>query len=190
MEGVYPVIINGGVCGKLKVEKAGGYTRFIADCPMHSEVIRLSVYGDGKEGYLGVPLPKDGRLCLDKKFSPAAMRDFPQTIDHCALAGEKPEPEPEPESCTDVEKECTEIPEAECKVEHEDADEDKGEDIDDDDEEGPFWYATTDGALVSRSGEQEMVALPRDDERVPHNIPGQPRIIEGKEYLVYITKEI
>lgn len=164
MEGIYPVIIGGKVCGKLRVEKEGGYTLFRAECPMTGEVIRLSVYGDGKEGYLGVPLPRDGMLRLEKKLSPAAMRDFPGEIDHCGLAGEK------------AEEDVPEEPEA------------GGEE--DGDEGGPLWYATTDGALVSRSEGMEMVALPPEDSRVPRDIPGQPRTIEGKEYLVYITKEM
>ena len=161
MEGSYPVIIKGAVCGTLKIEKAGGYTRFICDCPHEGEVIRLSVYGEGREGYLGVPLPVDGRLKLDKKLSPAAMAAFPQSLDHCGIAGE--------ECCG---KEA--LPEEEECVVEEDG--------------GSLWVATADGALVSREGERELVALPPEDARVPRNIPGQPRTIEGKEYLVYITK--
>lgn len=179
MEGVYPIIINGGVCGKLRVEKAGGYTRFTAECPPQGGVIRLSVYGGGKEGYLGVPMPVEGALRLEKKLSGAAMRDFPTEIDHCGLAGERPEKnEPEPEKTEEAKEEaCT----------PEELSENAGEC--EEDCEGPFWYATTDGALVSRDSGVEMVALPTGDERVPDNIPGRRRIIEGKEYLVYITKE-
>ena len=81
MEGTYPVIINGAVCGMLKVKKEGAYTRFVAECPMRDEVIRLSVYGCGVEGYLGVPLPSGGKLRLEKRFSPAALRGFPREID-------------------------------------------------------------------------------------------------------------
>ncbi len=172
MEGIYPVIINGSVCGKLRVEKSGAYMRFVAECPMQSEVIRLSVYGGGEEGYLGVPLPEEGMLKLDKKLSPAAMKSFPKSIDHCALAGEKPE-EPRQEE-----------PKAESHEEK--AEETAGESA----EDNTFWYASSDGALVSRNGEREMVALPTGDARLPRDIPGQPRIIEGKEYLVYITKEM
>jgi len=176
MEGVYPVIINGSVCGKLRVEKQGGYMRFVAECPMQSEVIRLSVYGEGDEGYLGVPVPAGDVLRLEKKLSPAAMRSFPKRIDHCALSGEKPDME-EPKQ--ETEQPCEEdAPAPETEVDYTE------------DEDGPFWYAATDGALISRDGEREMVALPVDDERVPGDIPGQPRIIEGKEYLVYITKEM
>lgn len=172
MEGIYPVIIKGQKCGSLTVSKEGAYTRFTVECRQQGEVIRLSVYGEGKEGYLGVPLPKEGALFLDKRLSPAAMKAFPGHIERCSLAGEKVDkalsekeenkPENLPQACTEQDAE----------------------------EKSTFWYATTDGALVSRDGEREMVALPPDDERVPRNFPGQPRIIEGKEYLVYITKEM
>ena len=146
--------------------------RFIAECPMQSEVIRLSVYGGGEEGYLGVPLPEGGVLKLDKKLSPFAMKSFPKSIDHCALAGEKPEDTQPEETVEEAHEEKAE----EAAVETA--------------EDNTFWYASSDGALVSRSGEREMVALPTGDARLPRDIPGQPRIIEGKEYLVYITKEM
>jgi len=146
----------------------------VADCVSFGGVIRISVYGGGMEGYLGVPMPVNGRLHLDKRMSPAAMSAFPKEIERCSLAGEKPEPAPEPEKEEDCITESADdcIPEPEEK------------------EETTCWYATTDGALVSREGERELVALPPEDERVPRDIPGQPRIIEGKEYLVYITKEM
>ena len=165
MVGTYPIIIKGENCGELRIVKEGAYTRFVADCENFGELIRLSVYGDGVEGYLGVPMPINGRLYLDKRLSPNAMRGFPQRIERCTLAGEKPETK-------EAEIEATPEPIAEEQ------------------EELTCWYATTDGALVSRSGEQEMVALPPEDERIPSDIPGQPRIIDGKEYLVYITKEM
>lgn len=176
MLGTYPIIIKGDKCGELKVSKEGAYTRFVADCVCFGGVIRLSVYGGGVEGYLGVPMPIDGRLRLDKRFSPAAMRSFPASIERCSVAGEKPEPpeveKPGEESCPEEEK-PEECPEDEAPKE----------------DDPTYWYATTDGALVSRDGERELVALPPEDERVPADIPGQPRIIEGREYLVYITKE-
>lgn len=175
MLGNYPIIIKGETCGSLSVTKEGAYTRFVADCTSFGGVIRLSVYGGGVEGYLGVPMPRDGRLRLDKRLSPAAMKSFPREIEHCSLAGEKPAAvpkAPEPEFVPEPEPEKHE--EAPCREPEDSA---------------TLWYATADGALVSREGEREMVALPPEDGRVPKDIPGQPRIIEGKEYLVYITKE-
>lgn len=180
MEGTYPIIIKGENCGELRVSKEGAYTRFVADCVSFGGVIRLSVYGGGAEGYLGVPMPVNGRLRLDKRLSPVSMKAFPRVIERCSLAGEKPE------LGTVEEEECVPEPEKEepCSAE-------VNEEAPTGDESGETtcWYATTDGALVSRDGEREMVALLPEDERVPRDIPGQPRIIDGKEYLVYITKE-
>ncbi|MBQ8264077.1 MAG: hypothetical protein IJY96_04780 [Oscillospiraceae bacterium] len=186
MEGIYPVIIGGAVCGKLRVEKSGGYTVFAAECPMQEGVIRLSVYGDGREGYLGVPMPRDGRLCIEKKLSPSALKAFPSEIDHCGIAGEKPEPECQPQQEEKAAEPCA----AESADGSRCEEGEKAEQECSADEDGPFWYAAADGALVSRSEGLEMVALPPEDERVPKDIPGAPRIIEGKEYLVYITKEM
>ncbi len=175
MEGTYPIIIRGENCGELCVTREGAYTRFLASCPLRAEVIRLCVYGEGKEGYLGVPLPKGEKLILDKRFSPASMKLFPDKIEGCTLAGEAvlnkeaEKREEEPKS------EATESEECEKNEEE---------------EKPTLWYATTDGALVSRDGELEMVALPPEDERVPKDFPGQARVIEGKEYLVYITREM
>ena len=175
MEGTYPIIIHGEKCGELSVTKEGSYTRFHAKCPLRAEVIRLCVYGEGKEGYLGVPLPGGDMLILDKRLSPSSMKLFPGKIEGCTLAGESPVKTPaemlQESSAAEVE-ESEEL--AEVAKE----------------EKPTLWYATTDGALVSKDGEVEMVALPPEDERVPKDFPGQPRVIEGKEYLVYITKEM
>lgn len=181
MLGSYPIIIKGENCGELTVSKEGAYTRFVADCVSFGGVIRLSVYGGGVEGYLGVPMPVNGRLHLDKRLSPTTMRSFPKNIERCSLAGEKPEHVPEPELQEEEEATCDE--KIICEKEEKTQPEEKKD-------ETTCWYATTDGALVSREGERELVALPPEDERVPRDIPGQPRIIEGKEYLVYITKEM
>lgn len=170
MEGTYPIIIRGAQCGELSVTKQGAYTRFFAQCDKCAEVIRICVYGEGKEGYLGVPVPKGEKLVLDKRLSPSSMKHFPEKIEGCTLAGHSPIAKEEEKHEAEPMEECTQA----------EANEEEG---------SRLWYATTDGALVSRDGETEMVALPPDDERVPKNFPGQPRIIEGKEYLVYITKE-
>jgi glucose dehydrogenase len=51
-----------------------------------------------------------------------------------------------------------------------------------------YWYSSPDGALVSFDGERSLVALPVGDERIPGNISGQEREIEGKRYMVYAVK--
>ncbi len=172
MYGTYPFIIDGREQGSLSVSPAGGYTLFTIDCAMQHEVIRVSVYGEGREGYLGVPAPHEGRMRLEKKFSPAAMADFPAKIDHAGLAGERQyaaEPAPVTEAVSLPGTAPEPAPEAE--------------------ETGVIWYAASDGALVGRDGERDYVALLPEDPRVPPDYPAEQRIIEGQEYLVYISQD-
>lgn len=194
MEGIYSITKDGENIGTLGVSREGAYTVFAADCDMLPGLIRLSVYGQGREGYLGVLAPGQGRLVLKKKLSPSAMRGFPEKIEFVGPAGgmevmERPQEEmkeerrPETEESDDRGSETEEM--KECSPERE---EDPAEKCMD--EEGPFWYASPDGALVSVDGGREMVALPLGDGRTPKNIPGESRVIEGKEYLIYITKEL
>ena len=51
---VYPITIDGEDAGTLRVEQRGARTVFTAECGMSPELLRISVYGGGKEGYLGV----------------------------------------------------------------------------------------------------------------------------------------
>ena len=55
--------------------------------------------------------------------------------------------------------------------------------------EDVYWYASPDGALVCFDGEQNLIALPLGDERVPAHVRGWPKTIEGREYVVYRTKD-
>ena len=187
LEGKYPIRVNGENIGTLEVSREGAYTLFRADCGMMQGIIRLSVYGGDKEGYLGVPAPVEGRLRLKKRLSRAAMRDFPQSIEEVGIAGRQAE-SVEAQDCFTAE----DMP-GEAESAGQPCGEDKDESGDgeqDCSDMGPFWYASPDGALVGMDRGREMVALPVDDGRVPRNITGESRIIEGREYLVYITKEV
>lgn len=168
MEGKYPIIIDGALCGFLKVEERGALTEFRAECGMLPGIVRLSVYGGGREGYLGVLMPdSDGRLRLKKSFSRTAMRDFPRDIDHAGVAGEKWEDSPAvakaaPEKYDEKAKAC---------------------------EDELYWYSSPDGALVCFDGEHSLIALPLGDERIQAEPKGALKQIEGNEYMVYITKD-
>ncbi len=58
MSETYPVLINGEKKGTLTVSREGLTTRFDAKCEDPGTLVRLSVYGGGKEGYLGVMTPE------------------------------------------------------------------------------------------------------------------------------------
>ena len=98
MSETYPVLINGEKKGTLAVSREGLTTRFDAKCEDPGTLVRLSVYGGGREGYLGVMTPENGVLTLHRKLTRAALAAFPAEIEFAAEAGRKsaaPEQKPE-----------------------------------------------------------------------------------------------
>ena len=88
ISGNYPLILAGESAGEIQVSREGLYWNFEASCKKQEELVRLSVYGGGKEGYLGLMEPAGERLRLSRKLSRTAMRDFPKTISHGGQRGE------------------------------------------------------------------------------------------------------
>ena len=72
--GSYDVRFRGEICGRLDVQKRGVLTEFSCDCDCveKERVVRLVCGGKT----VGVCVPENGRLCLTKRFSDAAMRDM------------------------------------------------------------------------------------------------------------------
>lgn len=87
MSETYPVLINGEKKGMLTVSHEGLTTRFDAKCEDPGTLVRLSVYGGGKEGYLGVMTPENGVLTLHRRLTRAALAAFPAEIELAAEAG-------------------------------------------------------------------------------------------------------
>ena len=83
----YPIILEGELWGKLTADPKGARTVFQAECRMREELTRISVYGGGREGYLGLLTPEGGKLCLTKALSRADLRDFPDPIEFAGLSG-------------------------------------------------------------------------------------------------------
>lgn len=94
--GTYPIILDGLTEGEITVSREGLFWVFDAKCNMRDEIVRLSVYGDGVEGYLGTMEPKNDMLFLTKKLSRSALSAFPQNITHAGQKGvfEMASPEP------------------------------------------------------------------------------------------------
>ena len=86
MSETYPVLINGEKKGALTVSREGLTTRFDAKCEDPGTLVRLSVYGGGKEGYLGVMTPENGALTLHRRLTRAALAAFPAEIELAAEA--------------------------------------------------------------------------------------------------------
>lgn len=260
----YPIIIDGALAGKLTVDRQGPRTAFDAECAMRPDLLRISVYGGGREGYLGLLAPEGERLTLHRLFSRSQLRDFPQEIERVERAGlppevpdaaaeagepepeapaeqrepeavpaqeasegversktamekEAPKPCPEPERAaepdaqerrpetmpeSDVQEPCPEpesppepdtpksCPDPESKPEPQPADASAAREQASSPEEEPLdWFASPDGALVCFDGVHSLIALPLGDERIPAGVPGEQREIEGREYLVYRTRD-
>ena len=95
----YPVILDGKECGEVRVYRSGSRCVFECFAAMRKRLIRLSVYGGGREGYLGVLAPERGRLYIRRTLSQAAMRGFPENIEYASEAGNRQaEPKQEPPS--------------------------------------------------------------------------------------------
>ena len=86
--GSYPIILDGETTGEITVSREGLFWSFEANCEMRDEIVRLSIYGDGKEGYLGIMEPFGDMLRLTKKFSRSALKEFPSSITHAGQKGE------------------------------------------------------------------------------------------------------
>ena len=168
MEGKYPLLIDGRESGELRVTRRGALTLFEAEAEDGGGILRLSVYGGGREGYLGVMSPSgEGGVALRRQLSRAALRDFPEQIEYAAPAGAapavtEPEPGPEPESAPEPEPGQDEGPEG-----------------------GLIWYSSPDGTLSAHDGRRLLVALPADDARVPAWAGDVVRSINGRKYVVF-----
>ena len=168
MEGKYPLLIDGRESGELRVTRRGALTLFEAEAEDGGGILRLSVYGGGREGYLGVMSPSgEGRVALRRQLSRAALRDFPEQIEYAAPAGAapavtEPEPGPEPESAPEPEPGQDEGPEG-----------------------GLIWYSSPDGTRSAHDGRRLLVALPADDARVPAWAGDVVRSINGRKYVVF-----
>lgn len=168
MEGKYPLLIDGRESGELRVTRRGALTLFEAEAEDGGGILRLSVYGGGREGYLGVMSPSgEGRVALRRQLSRAALRGFPEQIEYAAPAGAapavtEPEPGPEPESAPEPEPGPDEGPEG-----------------------GLIWYSSPDGTLSAHDGRRLLVALPADDARVPAWAGDVVRSINGRKYVVF-----
>ena len=89
MLGRYPVTIGGETRGELQVSKDGAVWLFEAEAEDPGGLLRLSVYGEGREGYLGVMSPgRGGRVKLRKRLSRTDLRGFPEKIEYAAPAGQ------------------------------------------------------------------------------------------------------
>ena len=86
-QGVYPLLLDGERAGEVRVSAEGAWTVFNVKSAMRPGIVRVSVYGDGREGYLGVLAPEGEGLTLCRRISPGALRAFPGRIEYAGPAG-------------------------------------------------------------------------------------------------------
>ena len=176
MEGTYPLLLDGARTGEVRVAAEGGWTVFDVQSECVTGVVRVSVYGAGREGYLGVLAPEGETLTLHRRLSRSDLRGFPAQIEYAGRAGQPqtpPQEEPAPEQ-----------PEPAPPAEAADETERKASG----DEADLYWYATPDGALVSFDGKENRIALPAGDARIPTGGGGRAETIDGRDYVVFRSK--
>lgn len=193
MYGEYPIVLGGETRGEVRVFPEGLMTVFEAAAEDPGYMLRLSVYGGGAEGYLGVMAPDgEGRVSLRRRLSRAALAGFPDPVEFAAPAGGLPVPPPMPEE--------PDAPEESAPAEDEPAPEPDPSDGAEDGpaaspspeaqpppvtEEDTLWFTTPDGALTTFDGRRSLVALPAGDVRLPDWAAGAERVINGRKYVVF-----
>ena len=192
----HPIIIDGNAAGSLTVTEDGLFTVFEATLPGCGELLRLSVYGGGREGYLGVMQPWSGGLYLRRRLSRSELRRIPEVIEYAAPAGlctpaeggraaegntdgasAKVEAEAESVQLSDEPRADSAGGGAEAAVEHDaPAAENSGED-------GLLWFSRPDGTLTAFDGRGSIVAIPAELRR---DAPGAViKKINGRIYMLF-----
>lgn len=189
MSETYPVLINGEKKGTLTVSCEGLTTRFDAKCEDPGTLVRLSVYGGGKEGYLGVMTPENGVLTLHRRLTRAALAAFPAEIELAAEAGRNTSaPECRPETGQTPEKRA----ETAAPVQTTPAQpvamqntapkpRERAGDI--------VWRDAGDGSLYTVYKNQPYRAIPMAAWGLPTERMVEKRTIHGVEYAIFALKD-
>lgn len=180
----YPIMIDGAAAGTLNVTTAGLFTVFEANVPGREGLLRLSVYGGGDEGYLGVMQPWSGGLYLRRRLSRRECAALPQKIEYAAPAGAaatRPEvsaPDADAEQTAQDAPETEPVPEAAASASPSPA----AVPIPDDAEE-LLWFTRPDGTLTAFDGHGCIIAIPA---KLRRRAPGAVlRRIGGAVYMLF-----
>ena len=115
----YPLILDGESAGEVAVRRAGGWTFFDVRCTgAASGIVRVSVYGGGREGYLGVLAPEGDGMVLQRRLSRLDLRGFPEQIAYAWRAGQPLGAESEPDAPESTEPESAAFPAAQAREEN------------------------------------------------------------------------
>lgn len=163
----YPLYIKGERRGTLRLTQEGLFTVFELWCERAEDLLRVSVYGEGREGYLGLMEPKGQGAYLRRALSRSAMRGFPAGIEYAAEAGlgSQAETSSKEKEAPTEKKNDEALPDA-CSGDDE-----------------LIWYARTDGTLCTFDGESSIIAIPSE---MRQGASGAVlRQIGGREYILF-----
>ena len=165
MEFSIPILYENRPVGTLTAERDGLYTVYTAVCAVPDvSRLRLSVYGEDREAYLGLMLPDgEGNLRLRKRLTRIERERLPTpplfaAEEHAVFPELSPGPDLPPE-----------------------APDDTPEPVPDD----VFWHAGPDGTLYAVTDTQGWVAIPEARADVPPEARRLLREIDGGKYLVF-----
>ncbi len=192
----HPIIIDGNAAGSLTVTEDGLFTVFEATLPGYGELLRLSVYGGGREGYLGVMQPWSGGLYLRRRLSRSELRRMPEVIEYAApaglcttaegvaaghMGGTEAEAEAESVQLSDEPRADSAGGGAETEPEYDTHNAEAAENKDD--EDGLLWFSRPDGTLTAFDGWGSIVAIPAELRR---DAPGAViKKINGRIYMLF-----
>lgn len=180
MSETYPVMLNGEKKGTLTVSREGLTTRFDARCEDTGAIVRLSVYGGGREGYLGVMTPENGALTLHRKLTRAALAPFPSEIDFAAEAGRKetvPEHGPERKNAPEAAAQQPDVPTPPARtMPHERTCD-------------TLWRDAGDGSLYTVYKNRPYRAIPMAAWGLPTERMVEKRVINGVEYAIFALRD-
>ena len=189
MSETYPVLINGEKKGTLTVSREGLTTRFDAKCEDPGTLVRLSVYGGGREGYLGVMTPENGVLTRHRRLTRAALAAFPAEIEFAAEAGRKsaaperrPENERPPEKRAETAAAVQTTPAQPVAMQNTaPKPRERAGDI--------VWRDAGDGSLYTVYKNQPYRAIPMAAWGLPTERMVEKRTIHGVEYAIFALKD-
>lgn len=181
----YPIIIDGAEAGTLNVTAEGLFTVFEANVPAREGLVRLSLYGGGQEGYLGVMQPWSGGLYLRRRLSRRECAALPREIEYAGRAGaadtvHEEAPAQIEEAAEEHADNTPTVPEE--KPAEETAPSPAALPIPDDAEE-LLWFTRQDGTLTAFDGRGCIVAIPA---KLRRRAPGAVlRRIGGTVYMLF-----
>ena len=166
MEFSIPILYENKPVGTLTAERDGLYTVYTAACAVPGVTrLRLSIYGEDREAYLGLLLPDGaGGLALRRRLTRLEREKLPEPArfaaeEHSAF----------PELSTASQPEQPEPPETIPAPGAGDV----------------LWHAGPDGTLYAVDGAQAWIAIPEARADIPPEARRLLREIDGARYLVF-----